>query len=174
VISLKGMELRGAGNWCLDVPSSNFAAGQYLQLFACQNSANQQWSIFDGRVIKSSSSSFCLEVPNGTATVNKLLRLATCTYGPAQQFTFTSAGEIRFGGLCVDARGGSPALALQLFDCKPDGPDKRNQQWHLSGPIRGLDGQCLDIPNGRGYDGTPVQLFRCTGGTNQRWDVYFR
>ena len=34
-------------------------------------------------------------------------------------------------------RGGTPALALQLFDCKPDGAGKRNQQFHLSGPIRG-------------------------------------
>jgi hypothetical protein len=156
------------------VPSANFATGQYVQLFECHNSTNQQWSIFNGRVIKSSTSGFCLEVSSGTATVNKLLRLATCTYGPAQQFTFTSAGEIRFGGLCVDARGGTPALALQLFDCKPAGVDKRNQEWHLSGPIRGLGGQCLDIPNGRGYDGTPAQLFPCTGGTNQRWDLYFR
>jgi endo-1,4-beta-xylanase len=156
------------------VPSANFAAGQYVQLFDCHNTANQQWSIFDGRVIKSSTTGFCLEVPDGTATVNKLLRLATCTYGAAQQFTFTSAGEIRFGGMCVDARGGTPALALQLYDCKPDGAGKRNQQFHLSGPIRGLGGQCLDIQGGRGYDGTPVQLFPCSGGTNQRWDVYFR
>jgi hypothetical protein len=174
LFELKGMELRGAGNWCVDVPSANFATGQYVQLFECHNSTNQQWSIFNGRVIKSSTSGFCLEVPSGTATVNKLLRLATCTYGPAQQFAFTSAGEIRFGGLCVDARAGTPSLVLQLFDCKPAGADKRNQEWHLSGPVRGLGGQCLDIPNGRGYDGTPAQLFPCTGGTNQRWDVYFR
>jgi hypothetical protein len=174
LFSLKSMEIRGLGNLCVDVPSANFVAGQYVQLFECHNSANQQWSIFDGRVIKSSTTGFCLEVPNGTASVNKLLRLATCTYGAAQQFTFTASGEIRFGGMCVDARGGTPQLALQLFDCKPDGAAKRNQEFHLSGPIRGLGGQCLDIQGGRGYDGTPVQLFPCTGGTNQRWDVYFR
>jgi hypothetical protein len=70
--------------------------------------------LVNGRSIKSSASNFCLEVPNATASVGKLLRLATCnSSAAAQQFTFTSLGEMRFGGLCVDAQADStPALQL--------------------------------------------------------------
>jgi hypothetical protein len=173
LFGFKNMELRGYGDYCVDVPSANYAAGQFVQLSGCNGGGNQQWSLIDGRSIKSGASNLCLEVPNATAAVGKLLRLASCTYGAAQRFTFTSLGEMRFGGLCVDARTDTTP-ALQLYTCKPNDVNKRNQQWYLSGPIHGLGGQCLDIRGGRGYDGSPVQLFPCTGGDNQRWNYYFR
>jgi hypothetical protein len=174
LFSLRNMQLRGFGDYCVDVPSANYVAGQSVQLFNCTSGSNQQWDLVNGRSIKSSASNFCLEVPNATASVGKLLRLATCnSSAAAQQFTFTSLGEMRFGGLCVDAQADSTP-ALQLYTCKPNDFNKRNQQWHLSGAIHGLGGQCLDIRGGRGYDGSTVQLFPCTGGDNQRWDYYFR
>jgi hypothetical protein len=173
IFGLKGMQLRGFGDACVEVPGANFVAGQYVTLAGCTDAANQKWGLIDGRTIKSSASNYCLEVPGGTASVGKLLRLAACNYGTAQRFSLTSLGEMRFGGLCVDAQADSTP-ALQLYTCKPDDLNKRNQQWYLSGPIHGLGGQCLDIRGGRGYDGTPVQLYPCTGGDNQRWDFYFR
>ena len=84
--------------------------------------------------------------------------------------------DIGAGNLCLDVRGGTAAEGqpLQLYTCKPNDINKRNQQWYLSGAIHGLGGQCLDIRGGRGYDNSTAQLFPCTGGDNQRWDYYFR
>jgi hypothetical protein len=36
----------------------------------------------------------------------------------------------------------------------------------VSGAVTGIGGKCLDVPGEA--DGTPVQLWSCTGGTNQR------
>jgi hypothetical protein len=121
------------------------------------------------------SSSYCLDVPDGTAVSGKLLRLYPCHDGAAQKFTFTSLGEIKFGGLCVDSQDAVPdnGKKLQLYTCKSDGWSKRNQQWHLSGPIVTL-GQCLDIRGGVAADGAKAQIYPCHGGPNQVWDYYFK
>lgn len=40
-----------------------------------------------------------------------------------------------------------------------------------SGALAGPGGKCLDATGNTGADGTPVQLWGCTGGANQRWTV---
>ncbi len=175
--SFKNIELRGIGNKCVDVPSGDYKAGQYVQLYDCKGGANQKWTIEpSGRImIMAGSSSYCLAVPDGTAVSGKLLQLYPCHDGAAQKFTFTSLGEIKFGGLCVDSRDAVPdnGAKLQLYTCKPDGWSKRNQQWHLSGPVVGL-GQCLDIRGGVATDKAKAQVYPCHGGPNQVWDYYFK
>ncbi|MFI6025394.1 ThuA domain-containing protein [Amycolatopsis magusensis] len=38
-----------------------------------------------------------------------------------------------------------------------------------AGPIVGAGGKCADVSGGNPADGTKVQLWSCTGGTNQQW-----
>jgi hypothetical protein len=38
-----------------------------------------------------------------------------------------------------------------------------------AGSLVGMENRCIDIPNGTGTAGTPLQIFDCNGGTNQRW-----
>ncbi|MFI6609851.1 ricin-type beta-trefoil lectin domain protein [Streptomyces sp. NPDC050507] len=40
-----------------------------------------------------------------------------------------------------------------------------------SGALSGPGGKCLDATGNTGADGTPVQLWDCTGAANQRWTV---
>jgi lysophospholipase L1-like esterase len=40
-----------------------------------------------------------------------------------------------------------------------------------TGQITGYGGQCVDVTNASSADGTQVQLWSCTGGTNQQWTV---
>ena len=37
--------------------------------------------------------------------------------------------------------------------------------------IRGIAGKCLDVSGGGSDDGTPIILWPCHGGANQRWGV---
>jgi cytochrome c len=37
------------------------------------------------------------------------------------------------------------------------------------GPIAGVGGKCVDVNGGATADGTRIQLWTCTGGTNQQW-----
>jgi cytochrome c len=38
-----------------------------------------------------------------------------------------------------------------------------------TGPIVGLSGKCVDVNGASSADGTKIQLWTCTGGTNQQW-----
>ncbi|WP_372405855.1 glycoside hydrolase family 19 protein [Streptomyces luteireticuli] len=40
-----------------------------------------------------------------------------------------------------------------------------------SGSFTGLNGKCLDLPNGNTANGTPVQIWDCNGGGNQNWSI---
>lgn len=170
--SFDGVELRGMGNKCVDVPNGAYFARQYVQLYDCHGGDNQQWTVEPTGRIRAWDSDYCLDVPDGTAVSGKLLQLYPCHDGPAQRFGFTALGEIKFGNLCVDSRDAVPenGRKLQLYTCKPT--SKQNQQWHLSGPIHGLGDQCLDIRGGIADDGAKAQLYPCHGGANQIWDYY--
>jgi glucosylceramidase len=40
-----------------------------------------------------------------------------------------------------------------------------------TGQITGLGGKCLDLTGNTSADGTPLQIWTCTGGSNQKWTV---
>ena len=40
-----------------------------------------------------------------------------------------------------------------------------------AGELIGIDGKCLDVPNGNATDGTPVEIWQCHGGPNQQWTI---
>jgi hypothetical protein len=45
------------------------------------------------------------------------------------------------------------------------------QAWDFmkGGKLRGIGGLCVDVTNGQFADGTPLQLYECTGSRDQRW-----
>jgi hypothetical protein len=75
--------------------------------------------------------------------------------------------------LCIDARS-EPAEAhrmIQLFHCH----GRENQRWTFadmgdgSSEILGVGGMCLDVQGRSSGDGTPLQIYPCTGAVNQRF-----
>jgi hypothetical protein len=166
----EGVQVRGFGELCLDVPNGNFQSTQKVQLYPCNGGTNQQWSVSpDGRI---SSHNLCLDVPNGSNATFNELQIYACNGGANQKFTFTEAGELRFGGKCLDFN--RDTGSVQLYTCKTeDNKTRMNQRWHLTGPIKGIGGQCLDIADGSASM-AKVQTYHCTGNSNQTWDIYYK
>ncbi|MET8835523.1 RICIN domain-containing protein [Micromonospora sp. NPDC004540] len=40
-----------------------------------------------------------------------------------------------------------------------------------TGPITGVGGKCLDVTDNSSADGTPAQIWSCTGEANQKWTL---
>lgn len=87
----------------------------------------------------------------------------------------TGTGPIRGqgSGRCVDVPGAvqTNATVVNLWDCTTGAA---NQTWTLdgSGRLTVYNGaKCLDVANQATADGTPVEIFDCTGGTNQQWTL---
>jgi hypothetical protein len=151
--------------------------------------------------LRLADTALCVASPSASPAAGLEVTLESCTGAGARARFSASGGALRFSGntsLCLDTRRGDPAgdvtdfgraprsldsydadffprragRALQLYTCKTSAPDNLNQQFYVHGMIRGLDGQCVDIKGGTGYNGAPVQMFPCHGGRNQLFDAY--
>ncbi|SCE00571.1 O-Glycosyl hydrolase [Streptomyces sp. DvalAA-14] len=94
-----------------------------------------------------------------------------CTSGNAnQQYTYTSASELRIAGKCLDADGQGTAAGTKVIVWTCNGA--ANQKWTLNvnGTITGVQsGLCLDVSGAGTANGTPVQLWTCGSANNQKW-----
>ena len=113
----------------------------------------------------------CLDV-SGVSQVNGAqVQIWDCNGQSNQQWTLTSAGELRvYGGKCLDVNGGGTAdgSSVIIWDCN----GQNNQQWRFNsnGTITAVGAnRCLDVPNNATANGTKLVIWDCNGGTNQRW-----
>ncbi|WP_055479884.1 non-reducing end alpha-L-arabinofuranosidase family hydrolase [Sphaerimonospora mesophila] len=120
-------------------------------------------------LIKGVGSGRCVDVPNYSTTDGTQLNLWDCHGGTNQQWTYTSAQELRvYGNKCLDAGGTGDGAVIQIYSCW--GGD--NQKWRLNsnGTIVGVQsGKCLDAVGGGTANGTKLQLYSCWNGDNQKW-----
>ncbi|WP_053851543.1 ricin-type beta-trefoil lectin domain protein [Streptomyces sp. NRRL B-24085] len=113
----------------------------------------------------------CVDVPNQSHTAGTQVALWDCNGGSNQQWTNTSAGELRvYGNACLDAagQGTSPGTKVDIWDCTGGG----NQKWTIraDGTITGdQSGLCLDATGAGTANGTLLQLWTCNGSSNQKW-----
>ncbi|WP_086829864.1 endo-1,4-beta-xylanase [Streptomyces sp. NRRL B-24572] len=119
--------------------------------------------------IKGVASGRCVDVPNSSTTDGTQVQLWDCNGRTNQQWTLTSAGELRvYGDKCLDAAGTANGSKVQIYSCW--GGD--NQKWRLDsdGSIVGVQsGLCLDAAANGTANGTLIQLYQCWNGTNQKW-----
>jgi streptogrisin C len=111
----------------------------------------------------------CIDVPNSNGVDGQRLQLWDCNNSNAQNWTFPGDGTIRAFGLCMDVAWGSTAngAAIQLAGCSGNPA----QQFVLTGAgdlVNPQANKCVDV-TGWGGAGTPLELWDCTGGANQKW-----
>ncbi|TXL81906.1 ricin-type beta-trefoil lectin domain protein [Vineibacter terrae] len=119
----------------------------------------------------------CLDINQNDATV----QLFPCHMGANQSWIQLPNGTIRgWNGLCLEARAsdvqawgptGSRSARLIVGSCT--GSD--NQLWthSTSQEFRLYSDMCMDITGGGNADNTPIQIYPCHGGANQRWLASF-
>ncbi|MFC4592288.1 RICIN domain-containing protein [Sphaerisporangium corydalis] len=121
--------------------------------------------------IRGVASGRCLDVPNASQTNGTQLAIWDCNSGANQQWSPTSASELRvYGGKCLDVNGGGTAdgTPVIIWDCN----GQNNQKWRLNsdGTITAIAAnKCLDVSALGTANGTKVQIWSCTGQNNQKW-----
>nr|WP_221379007.1 ricin-type beta-trefoil lectin domain protein [Actinoplanes polyasparticus] len=124
-----------------------------------------------GNRLRNGGSGRCLDVPGAVTANNTQVAIYDCGTGTNQQWTGTSARELRvYGTKCLDARGRGTAngTPVVIYDCNGGA----NQQWNVNsnGTITGVaSGRCLDVTRNGTANGARIQLWDCTGGSNQSW-----
>ncbi|MEV8373338.1 glycosyl hydrolase family 18 protein [Kribbella sp. NPDC056861] len=121
--------VKGIAGKCVDVAGGSSANGTAVQLWSCNGSAGQTWTVGTDGTIRALGK--CLDV-NAAGTANgSLVQLYDCNGTGAQSWQAQSNGNLRnpSSGKCLDATGQSSAdgTRLQIWTCAASA----NQLWTL-------------------------------------------
>ncbi|NJP98764.1 DUF1080 domain-containing protein [Nonomuraea sp. FMUSA5-5] len=119
--------------------------------------------------LKGVGSGRCLDVSGASQANGALAQIWDCNGQANQQWTSTSAGELRvYGSKCLDVNGAGTAdgTAVIIWSCN----GQNNQKWRLNsdGTITAVGAnKCLDV--GGTANGTKARIWTCTASAGQRW-----
>jgi chitinase len=120
-------QITGLGGKCVDVNAASTANGTQIQLFTCNGTNAQQWTVASNGTLQALGK--CMDVAAaGTANGTKV-QLFDCNGTGAQTWTHTASNQLvnPASGRCLDATGPSSAdgTPLQIWDCTGGS----NQSW---------------------------------------------
>ncbi|MFF5027404.1 ricin-type beta-trefoil lectin domain protein [Streptomyces collinus] len=125
--SATGVPIRGLAGKCADVAGADPANGTPVQLYDCNGTAAQSWTVGADGTVRALGK--CLDVTgNGTAD-GSTVQLWDCTGGPNQKWAVSAAHDIvnPQANKCLDVTGNDPAngTRLQIWSCSGGA----NQKW---------------------------------------------
>ncbi|MEU6442982.1 family 16 glycosylhydrolase [Streptomyces sp. NPDC047046] len=122
--------IKGIGGKCLDAAAASSANGTAVQLYDCNGTNAQAWSVGGDGTLRVLGK--CLDVPSGSTANGAKLQLWDCNGSGAQQWVVTGAKDIvnPQADKCVDATDNSSAngTRAQLWTCA----GTANQKWTVS------------------------------------------
>lgn len=121
--------IKGIAGKCVDVAAANSANGTAIQLYTCNGTTAQTWTVNSNGSI--SALGKCMDISAAGTANGTVVQLYDCNGTGAQSWQAQSNGTLRnpASGRCLDATGQSSAdgTRLQIWDCS----GSANQLWTL-------------------------------------------
>ncbi|MEU4692266.1 glycosyl hydrolase family 18 protein [Actinoplanes sp. NPDC023714] len=121
--------ITGIAGKCVDIAGANSANGTAVQLYDCNGTSAQTWTVGADGTIRALGK--CLDVNAAGTTNGSLVQIYDCNGTGAQRWQSASDGTLRnpSSGRCLDAQNNSSAngTRLQIWDCFAG----TNQRWTL-------------------------------------------
>ena len=121
-------QITGYQGLCLDDRAASTADGNPVQVYTCNGTNAQQWTVASGNTLQVLGK--CLDVTAGGTANGTLVDLYTCNGTGAQVWQPQSNGELLNpqSGKCLDDTGfGGAGTQVQIWSCA----DTANQQWTM-------------------------------------------
>lgn len=119
----------GLASKCIDLDHNATANGTVIQLWDCNNTAAQLWTVGPGNTLQVFGK--CLDVPNSATANGTFVQLYDCNDSAAQKWQPGANGSLvnPQSGRCLDVTGSNSAngTRLELWDCNAGA----NQNWRL-------------------------------------------
>ena len=123
--------ITGLGGKCVDVAGANSANGTPVQLWTCNGTGAQNWTVGTDGTVRALGK--CLDVSGGSTADGANVQLWDCNGSGAQKWTYTAARDLvnPQANKCLDVRGSSSAdgTRLQTWTCTGGA----NQKWTVAG-----------------------------------------
>ncbi|MGQ4416214.1 lectin [Streptomyces sp. SAS_269] len=158
--------ITGLAGKCLDVAGANSTDGTPVQLYDCNGTAAQQWTVGGDGTVRALGK--CLDVTGNSTADGAKAQLWSCTGGANQKWTVSAAHDIvnPQADKCLDVTGNNPAngTRVQIWSCGGGA----NQKW--SAPAAdsggGTSAPMAVAPylyNGWGSPPNPTTITQATG-----------
>jgi hypothetical protein len=125
------IQVEGAKGKCLDVAGAKKDNGTPVQLYTCNNSAAQEWTLYhtsDGFALSNTHSNKCLDVQNGSSANGTKIQIWSCNSAKASAWEFDTraAGALRnvATGKCLDLHTFNNSQDAWLWTCNGTSPQK--------------------------------------------------
>ncbi|MEV2190329.1 family 16 glycosylhydrolase [Streptomyces phaeochromogenes] len=122
-----GAPIRGLAGKCVDVAGASSANGTPVQLYDCNSSAAQQWTVASDGSIRALGK--CLDITGNATADGSTVQLWDCGGGANQRWVVSAAGDIvnPQANKCLDVTGNNSAngTRLQIWTCSGGA----NQKW---------------------------------------------
>lgn len=124
-----GGQITGVGGKCVDVNAASTANGAAVQLYDCNGTTAQQWTVGSDGTIRALGK--CLDVTSAGTANGTTVQLWDCNGSNAQKWSANGSQNLvnAGSGKCLDATGNSSAngTRLQIWTCGSGA----NQKWTL-------------------------------------------
>jgi hypothetical protein len=120
--------ITGIGGKCVDVAGASSANGTAVQLYTCNGTGAQQWTVGTDGTLRALGK--CMDVTGAGTANGTTVQLYDCNGTAAQRWTASGGTLVNAGsGKCLDATGQSSAdgTRLQIWTCTGG----TNQRWTL-------------------------------------------
>ncbi|MBX7548328.1 lectin [Streptomyces sp. tea 10] len=158
--------ITGLAGKCLDVAGANSADGTAVQLYDCNGTNAQQWTVGGDGTIRALGK--CLDVTGNSVADGARAQLWSCTGGANQKWTVTAAHDIvnPQADKCLDVTGDNSAngTRAQIWSCTGGA----NQKWTAPGSDGGTTpaapmAVAPYLYNGWGSPPNPTTITQATG-----------
>jgi hypothetical protein len=180
---------------CLDVTGGTAATGDGVPIeqWTCSGQSNEAWTVKDMGGFKyeiiAGNSGKCLDIVNSNPAQGTSIQQMTCTGNPNQLWVLHNIypGQFQVRSVlnnqnCLNVRGAgtngsgtNDGAVIEAGNCGYDGNPVAGWRMEVAVPIKYASSinpnECLDVRGGEQAtaDGTPVEIWTCTGLKNQLW-----
>ena len=121
-----GSAITGLGGKCIDVAAASTANGTAIQVYDCNGTDAQNWTIQADGSIRALGK--CMDVTGAATTDGAKIQLYDCNGTAAQKWTATGGTLVNAGsGKCLTATGSANSTQLQIATCN----GSAGQKWTL-------------------------------------------
>jgi len=118
---------------CLSVTGASTSPGAITDIYTCNGSVSENWTVNSNGTITGNNSGLCLSVSGDSTALKTTADINTCDGDSSEKWTVNSSGTIVNGaaGLCLSVTGASTALkaTADLYTCN----SSVSEFWTVSG-----------------------------------------
>lgn len=123
-----GTPIRGLAGKCLDASLGGVSNGSPLQLWTCNNTTAQQWTVQGATIVGPGGK--CVDISGNNQVPGTQVQLYDCNGTDAQKWTIRGGNLVSTRGLCLDVRyaSSSDGARVQVWTCNGGA----NQTWQVA------------------------------------------